>query len=93
MNKSCISKSFLGDTTSSIYLMIVDKNEKFTYLLGIILPECHVALNGFGLNLPWMISSRRIFSPLTLGPGSGGVMIMTLRTTIKITNTITRNIL
>ena len=80
--------------------MIVDKNsrrklvfQKFAYLLGIILPECHVALNGFGLNLPWMISSRRIFSPLTLGPGSGGVIIMTLRTTIKITNTITRKIL
>ena len=53
------------------------------------LPECQVALNGLGLNFPWMMSSSLILSPETRGPGSGGVIRNTEHTTIRITKMIT----
>ena len=53
------------------------------------LPECQVALNGLGLNFPWMMSSSLILSPETRGPGSGGVIRITEQITIRITKMIT----
>ena len=38
------------------------------------LPLFHVALCGFGVNFLLRISSSSIFAPLTLGPGSFGVI-------------------
>ena len=54
------------------------------------IPSNHEALNGFGLNFPSRIASNRIRSPLTLGPGSGGVIQTTEAMTSKITKKMQR---
>ena len=53
-------------------------------------PSNHEALKVFGLNFPSRIVSNRIRSPLTLGPGSGGVIQTTEAMTSKITKRMQR---
>ena len=84
------------NTNHGNYIHSIKSVKKFSrslhlsiFYFNLWLPEFHVELKGFGLNFPWSMSSNLIFSPLTLGPGSGGVMAITLSTTIRITNAIT----
>ena len=77
----------------------LDKWNSSSFLNGFIsrikkhytaIPSNQEALKGFGLNFPSRMVSSLILSPLTLGPGSGGVIHTTEAMTSKITKRMQR---